>query len=472
LRRPRRTEDLREYRIVEGKKRSEKTFRSLHLVEKELKVALIFPSSYETAISNLGFHRVYELLNHVEGIQCERFFYDRRFSRYYSLDTYRPLDEFHIWAFSVSFEMDFINVVTLLRDKGIPLKNTDRTQYHPLVLLGGAVTYFNPDALWHYVDLIFHGDAEDSLQPLMQQLREGYRTKTDRTRILEQLKPFENLSIPPLHHESTTIAKSFTLTHQPACSVFTSKQSVFPDKVLLEIGRGCLRSCAFCVAGHTRNPVRFVQLDVIRSIIDEMQTKGFTDCGLISATFTDHPNKHEILDLLEERNIKFSVSSLRLDALSEQLIDGLMRSGQREITIAPEGGSQKIRDLMHKEITEEDIERSLRLIGEKGLQRLKMYFIYGFEEEVEADFEAIGKITERARFYGITDIRISLNPLIPKPSTPFSTRKIEDIKILKSKKHLIEKILGKTVDLKFESIRTCIQQYQIATANKDFKGFE
>jgi len=203
-----------------------------------------------------------------------------------------------------------------------------------------------------------------------------------------------------------------------------------------------------------------------------MQTKGFTDCGLISATFTDHPNKHEILDLLEERNIKFSVSSLRLDALSEQLIDGLMRSGQREITIAPEGGSQKIRDLMHKEITEEDIERSLRLIGEKGLQRLKMYFIYGFEEEVEADFEAIGKITERARFYGITDIRISLNPLIPKPSTPFSTRKIEDVKILKSKKHLIEKILGKTVDLKFESIRTCIQQYQIATANKDFKGFE
>ncbi len=469
MRKPRRSEDLKEFKIIENKKRSEKTFRSLHIMEKDLKVALIFPSSYETAISNLGFHKVFELLNSLDGIQCERFFFDKGFSRFYSLDTFRPLDEFHIWAFSVSFEMDFKNVITLLKKKGIPLQSQNRTNHHPFILLGGAVTYFNPNALWRYTDIIFHGDAEGKLQFLMLNLREGFKGKKDRTTILEELRIIENLSIPPLNVDSKATSKSFEMIDKPAVSIFTSRKSVFPDKVLLEIGRGCIRSCAFCVAGHTRSPARFVKIDVIRTVLDEIKEKGFTDCGLISATFTDHPFKENILDLLEERNMKFSVSSLRLDSLSEKLIEGIIRSGQREITIAPEGGSQKIRDVMKKQISNEDIERSLRMIAKKGLKKLKMYFIYGLREEEESDFTAIGKISDLAHSFGVTDIKISFNPLIPKPGTPFAQRKIEDIKILKEKKHAIEKILGKTVEIKFESIRNSIEQYQIANASKDFQ---
>jgi radical SAM superfamily enzyme YgiQ (UPF0313 family) len=259
------------------------------------------------------------------------------------------------------------------------------------------------------------------------------------------------------------------MTKKPAVSLITTKRSVFPNKVLLEVGRGCLRSCAFCVAGHTRSPARFVQVDVIEGIFDEMKEKRFNDCGLISATFTDHPFKNKILDLMEERDIHFTVSSLRLDSLSEKLIEGLLRSGQKEITIAPEGGSQKIRELMNKQISEEDIERSLQLIAKKGIRKLKMYFIYGLEEENESDFEAIYKIVQRANHYGMTDIKISLNPLIPKPGTPFSSRQIQDLKTLRTKKQFIEKMLGKTVSVKFESIRNSILQYQIANASKDFQ---
>jgi radical SAM superfamily enzyme YgiQ (UPF0313 family) len=172
---------------------------------------------------------------------------------------------------------------------------------------------------------------------------------------------------------------------------------------------------------------------------------------------------------MEERDIHFTVSSLRLDSLSEKLLEGLLRSGQKEITIAPEGGSQKIRELMNKQISEEDIERSLQLIAKKGIRKLKMYFIYGLEEENESDFEAIYKIVQRANHYGMTDIKISLNPLIPKPGTPFSSRQIQDLKTLRTKKQFIEKMLGKKVSVKFESIRNSILQYQIANASKDFQ---
>jgi len=469
LRRPRNNEDLREYRIIENKKRSEKPFRSLHLMEKDLKVALIFPSDYGTAISNLGFHKVFELLNNLDGIQCERFYYDNKFSKFYSLDTFRPLDEFHIWAFSVSFEMDFINVIHILSQKKIPLINRQRTDHHPLIILGGAVTYFNPNALWQYVDLIFQGDAEDNLPELMNRLLESFRAKRNRTLILKDLEQIENLSIPPLNHQSAIVAKSFQLTDHPSVSLFMSKHSVFPNKVLLEIGRGCLRRCSFCVAGHTRSPARFVKINAINQVLDEIKKKGYNDCGLISATFTDHPQKNQILDLLEEKDMHFSVSSLRLDSLSKKLIEGLIRSGQREITIAPEGGSQKIRDIMNKQITEADIEKSLKLISECGLKKLKMYFIYGLEEEDESDFQAIAKIVQHAIHSGIPDIKISLNPLIPKPGTPFSYRRIEDIKTLKAKKQFIEHQIGKTAELKFESIRNSIIQYQIANATKDYR---
>jgi len=469
LRKPRRVEDLREYQIIEKTKRSEKTFRSLHIIENELKVALIFPSSYETAIANLGFHRVFELLNGIEGVQCERFFYDKRFKKYYSLDTLRPLDEFHIWAFSVSFEMDFQNIIHLMQKKGIPLFNYLRNDHHPFILIGGAVTYFNPNALWKYADLIFHGDADDTLTTFIKKMLEGFREKKNREAILGQIKTFDNLSIPLLNHSAKIISKSMVMTKKPAVSLITTNRSVFPNKVLLEIGRGCLRSCAFCVAGHTRSPARFVKLDIIKQLFDEMKEKGFNDCGLISATFTDHPFKNEILDLMEERDMRFSVSSLRLDSLSEKLLEGLLRSGQKEITIAPEGGSQRIREVMNKQISEEDIERSLQLIAKTGIRKLKMYFIYGLEEEEESDFEAIQKITLRAKHYGMTDIKISLNPLIPKPGTPFSSRQIQDIKTLRAKKQFIEKKLGKIVSLKFESLRNSILQYQIANASKDYQ---
>lgn len=469
MRKPRNKADLAEYKIVEGKKSSERSFRQISTIESDLKVALIFPSTYQTAISNLGFHRVFEILNAIDGIQAERFFYDPKFSKYYSLDSFRPLDEFQIWAFSVSFEMDFRNVIEILLKKKIPLSASARKNHHPLIMLGGAVTYFNTNALWDNCDIIFHGDGEETLDHIMALIRDELREKRARKTILENLKGFSNLSIPPLGIENSQIIKSMSMIKKPAVSICTSKSSVFPGKVLIEIGRGCLRNCSFCVAGHTRNPARFVDLITLNELVSEMKLKNFNECGLISATFTDHPQKDGILDLLEEKDIKFSLSSLRLDSISEKLIDGLLRSGQKEMTIAPEGGSQKIRDIMNKQITEQHIENAFKMISAKGIKKIKMYFIYGLEEEDENDFLDVKKIADEATRFGFEEIRLSFNPLIPKPLTPFANRQIEDIKTLKQKKKILMNLIDKKITCKFESIRNSHEQYKLANASKDFR---
>jgi len=467
LRRPRREQDLREFRIVERVRKTEKYLNTPEIHEHDIKVAVIFPDTYVVGISNLGFQRIWKMMNEMDGIQAERFYYDEKFAKYYSLDSFRPIDEFDIWAFSVSFEMNFHNIKCLLDLKKIPAAASERTERHPLIMLGGAVTYFNTNAIWNYSDIIFHGDAEDNLSDVIGTIRNGKRAKLGRDEILNDLESFDNLSIPPHGKEYTEIRKSMQVVEDPAISTVISRMGSFGERVLIEIGRGCIRRCSFCVAGHTRKPARFVKTAVLERIFREIKANGYDSCGLISATFTDHPQKEEILTLLERERLNFSVSSLRLDSISDRLIEGLIRSGQKEMTIAPEGGSQKIRDLMHKDISESDIEKALTMISAHELKSLKMYFIYGLEEEDEEDLQDFSRICDIALKMGFNDLKLSFNPLIPKPATPFYGREIQDIKLLKDKKKIIQESLRGKAKVKFESIRTSVEQYRLANATKE-----
>ncbi len=469
MRRPRREQDLKEFRIVEKIKKSEKYLNTPEIHEHDIKIAVIFPDSYIVGVANLGFQRVWQLLNNMEGVQAERFYFDEKFSKYYSLDTFRPLDEFDIWAFSVSFEMNFHNIKRMLEFKNIPLKAIERNDKQPMLMIGGAVTYFNTNALWQYADIIFHGDAEDNLADIVQVIQNGKRGRVGRDGILTDLETFDNISIPPHNKENTNIAKSMTMVEHPAVSSVISRFGSFGERVLIEIGRGCIRKCSFCVAGHTRKPARFVKPSTLETVFKSIKANGFNSCGLISATFTDHPQKDEILKILEKEQLNFSVSSLRLDSISDKLIAGLLRSGQKEMTIAPEGGTQKIRDLMNKEISETDIERALMLIRGHGLDSVKMYFIYGLEEEDEGDLKGFSSICDLALKIGFKDIKLSFNPLIPKPETPFSNREIQDLRTLKFKKKIIQESLRGKAKAKFESIRNSVEQYRLANATKEIQ---
>ena len=455
MRRPRKSSDYREYYEVLKYRKSEKVVRDFSYSSR-VKVALIFPNKYSIASSSLSFSFVAKLFNE-SGISCERFFHEGWFRKYYSLETQSPLDEFRIWAFSVHYELDFFNVLDLLKSRGLPLSWRERNKNHPLIIIGGALTYFAPFMFWEVADVIYHGDLEEHLGKVVESFLLGEKEK-----VLSSLLEIPAVSIPPEGKVFKKLATCRNLNDNPPHSHVIPSHGEFSGRLLVEVGRGCIRKCKFCVAGHTQKPVRFVKPDVFEKIVRKYKEEKF---GLISATITDYPWLDELLDVLERYSIKFSVSSMRMDGLNLRLLKLLKKSDQRTFTVAPEGGSQKIRDILGKDIKEEDIANTLKMGREAGFDGIKMYFIYGLEEENEEDLLAIKKLADFARSLGYNRITLSLNPLIPKPKTPFEKRTMLPSHILREKFSFLKKIL-KGYRLTFESIRESILQYRLAFADK------
>ncbi len=456
MRRPRGSEDYREFSKVKTLSDSE-VWISSKKTWGDLKIALIFPNSYRVGSSSLSFSFVKTLLELHPAVVVNRFYYDPGFSRFYSLDSLRPLDEFEIWAFSVHFELDVLNVLDVLEKRGVPLRWRDRNDSHPLVIVGGALSYFNADSFWSVADAIYHGDLEPLWRDLIEALMERKRTS-----VLDRLSDLKSVSIPPMGKRGTP-AMVRNLDEIPPVSNYLTPMGEFKNTLLLEIGRGCIRRCAFCVAGHVQKPVRFMKIETLEKLLKK--TPESVKLGFISATITDYPWLEKLLNLTKGR--RFSVSSMRMDGLTLDLLKALKRSGQRSFTVAPEGGSQKIRDILQKDIDEKDIENALILGREAGLESIKMYFIYGLEEETEEDLEAIVDLVKTAKRMGYKT-RSSLNPLIPKPLTPFQNRRMQPMKILRVKERLLKDSFGKHgLKADFESIRESAAQRAIATATPE-----
>ena len=443
MRRPRRSEDYKEYKIVKDLSDAEIGFKE----SKGLDVAFIFPNSYSVAVSSLAFSWVRDLLSKY-GVGVERFFYDKTFKKFYSLETLRPLDEYGIWLFSLQFETDILNIARILKVKGIPIFSRDRNPNHPRIIIGGPVTYFNYKAPLQIADYVYRGDLEVYINEFSQFLKG------------------EDIEIPALcshERENCELAILRDLNLMPPVGSIISPYSEFKNKLLIEIGRGCIRRCAFCMIGHLQKPARFLRPETLKDIISKIPKN--ISLGIISATVTDYPWQDELIDILHDRRVSFS--SIRMDGLTEDLLRLLIRSGQKSFTVAPEAGSQKIRDILRKDLTDDDIERALKLGIEVGFRKIKMYFIYGVDEETERDLEDIAKLSINAKKMGY-DVRVSLNPLIPKPGTSLEGKKMEDAKTLEEKKSFLKDLLKKGgISFQFESIKKSILQYKIANADEN-----
>ena len=451
MRRPRRPEDYREYSIVERLRKREKDFKGY----KGNDIAFIFPSEYRVAVSSLAFSWVRDLFG-MGGLGVERFFFHESFKKFYSLESRRPLDEFRIIAFSYQFETDLPNLLEILRRRSIPLRWKERGDEHPLILIGGPVTYFNPSSVFPIADLVYSGDLEENYIELSEILKVDSKES-----ILGEASRLDYLYIPPLGKRGKLV-KFRNLDLLPPVGSILSPDGEFKGKLLIEIGRGCIRRCSFCMIGHLQKPARFVRIETLRRILKGVPSE--IPLGLISATITDYPWLDELLDLLEGRS--FSVSSMRADGITPRLLEMLSRN-QRSFTVAPEGGTQKIRDVLMKDITDEDLERALMIGKKAGFKEVKMYFIYGLEEESEEDLLGIREIVKTALRIGYESVKVSLNPLIPKPGTPFQGRKMEDVETLEEKKKLIgESLKMKRVKVKFESVKESVFQYVIANADE------
>ena len=442
-----------------------------------LRVALIFPNTYFVGMSSLGFQTVYRLFNDLEDVVCERAFLPPKQelreqlearTPLLTLESQTPVGDFDVIAFSVSFEWDYTNIVTMLRLAGVPPRADARTARHPLVVIGGAVTFVNPEPLAPFADVIAAGEGEILIPALTTAMLGG----TDRDEVLRRLAAERGFYIPSfydVHYAADgTIAgfepcpgtgapvvvkkaavKSTDRLDPPATSIFTP-DTEFGSRFLIEVVRGCANLCRFCWAGYNYLPVRAFPADRILHLAAEAR-KYSSKAGLVSIALCDHPEIERILTGLLEMGYSISPASLRLDDLTDPIVKLLRKSGERSITIAPETGSDRLRRVINKTVTNEEILAATELIFANEIDNLKLYYMIGLPTETDDDLVAIRDLTVEMREimlkHGRPRGRLgrivgSVNPLIPKPGTAYQWLPMEDPAITDGKAKRLRHLLS------------------------------
>jgi radical SAM superfamily enzyme YgiQ (UPF0313 family) len=426
-----------------------------------LRVALAFPNTYFVGMSNLGFQTVYRLFNELDDVVCERVFLPGKQELQAALaggkpirtvESDTPVRDFDVVAFSVSFEWDYTNVVSMLRLAGIPVRAEARTRHDPLIVIGGAVTFVNPEPLALFADVIAAGEGEVLIPPLMASIRAA----SDRPDLLTRLAAERGFYIPSFYDVryagdgsvaafepkagtgapavvKKAAVKSTDRMDPPSTRIFTP-DTEFGSRFLIEVVRGCANLCRFCWAGYNYLPVRAFPADRILELAREARVHA-NRAGLVSIALCDHPEIERILSGLIEMGYSISPASLRLDDLTETIVGMLHQSGERSITIAPETGSDRLRRVINKTVTNAEILEKTDLIFASGMDNLKLYFMIGLPTETDEDLASIRDLTAEMRDIMMRHARpkgrvgrivASVNPLIPKPGTAYQWLAMED----------------------------------------------
>jgi radical SAM superfamily enzyme YgiQ (UPF0313 family) len=448
--------------------------------------ALCYPNTYRIGMCNLGFQAIYGLLNARPDVVCERIFAepplvggeagrgDWTGNEDYrlpggvapagpvprSVESARPLSDFAVLALTLSFELDYFNIGDLLRRAGIPPLAADRDERHPLVIAGGPAVSGNPEPVAPFLDAVVIGEAEPVIDPLVDAIVANDDRATtlrnlaslagiyvpSRYRIayrpgggIAEIEPFEGAAIPVSRLWARNV-NEFDTT-----SVVLSPDIELGDMYLVEMTRGCARGCRFCLAGYTSLPVRHRTVErVVQAVEQGLPYRK--RIGLISAATTDHPSLDKLLDELINRGAQVSLSSLRIDRLTEATVAALVRSETRNITLAPEAGSQRMRDIVNKRTGHEQILRAARLAGEGGIPKVKLYFMLGLPGELESDVDELvalckDVLLEIQRPNRRARLAISLSPHVPKAQTAFQWEAQESANVINTRIQRIQKAL-------------------------------
>jgi radical SAM superfamily enzyme YgiQ (UPF0313 family) len=442
-----------------------------------LRVALAFPNTYFVGMSSLGFQTTYRLFNQIDDVVCERVFLPPKQelqaqlasgAPLLTLESQTPVREFDVFAFSISFEWDYTNVVTMIRLAGMAPRAAARDRRDPLVVIGGAVTFVNPEPLALFADVIAAGEGESLIPDLADVLRqtrerqevltalatrrgfyipEFYDVRYADTGAIAAFEPKPGTSAPGTVRKAAI--KSTERLDPPATSIFTP-DTEFGSRFLVEVVRGCANLCRFCWAGYNYLPVRAFPADrILQLAADARRHSG--RAGLVSIALCDHPEIDRILRSLIDMGYSISPASLRLDDLTAPIVQMLRESGERSITIAPEAGSDRLRRVINKTVTNQEILDAAELIFANGLENLKLYYMIGLPTETDEDLVAIRDLTVQMRDAMVRHAkgrgrigRIvgSVNPLIPKPGTAYQWLPMEDPAITDRKSKRLRQLLA------------------------------
>jgi radical SAM superfamily enzyme YgiQ (UPF0313 family) len=446
---------------------------SLYKPGASVKVALVFPNSYYLGMSSLGFQVILDEINTHPDVSCERVFFDPNKSDEMprSLETRRPLSEFDIVSFSISFELDYFNVVKILHAAGIPPISKERCSLAPLVIAGGICPSFNPEPLSGFVDAFVIGDGEEAIHSLIFEYQNWRQTRHSPRDLLHKLSGIKGVYIPSLYEVAYKDDGTLSGIHpQPGVKSEIEKSSVsdlnrydtaskiltpnteFPNTFLVEVARGCAHRCRFCVASYVQG-CRIRSRDSILKLAQSHLAQSAEKIGLLGSSVADHPQIDEIAMSLVSMGKKLSIASMRADSVSDALLDALAASGQNTITLAPESASKRLQEVIGKNISLASILEVIRSALKKGILNVRLYFMVGLPTETQEDVNNIVTLVECIRRVMLDyshshdsstpRLTVSISPFVPKPHTPFQWCQMERRSILSRKLQFIRQELGK-----------------------------
>ena len=439
----------------------------------EQKVAIVYPNTYFVGMSNLGLHIIYEEINRHPASVCERIFlpekkeldaYDKTKTPLMSVETQRPMHQFDVVAFDVTFEMDYFHIPLMLRYGRVPVMSEDRTGFDPIVIAGGPCATFNPEPFADFIDAFIIGEGEGIVTAVLERIRNGRENSESREETIAGLAQIDGVYVPVLYMPQyddnkrfvgydiaegapKTIRRHFEPLTSGGETVIATNFTEFGAMYIIEVARGCGRHCRFCMAGYCFRVPRVRPLDILKEGVDRAEKLG-KKVGLMGAAISDYPEVDELVTYIRSKDMRYSCASLRADSLTQAVVDGLAESGQKTITIAPETGSERLRRVINKGISEENLRTAAQLSAKSGIQHMRLYIMIGLPTETDEDIDAIVGLAERTQAHMAEvgckgRLTLSINPFIPKPFTPFQWMAMDHQKSVEKKLQYIKKSLQK-----------------------------